>query len=141
MSLETLTPPAKKPKRKKPFNATSRAMKDLEWLGFRAWIVESKIPHTFISKDCFGFADILAHRPGVGVLLIQATSGGGSKGRSNMNARRAKLLSEKVAPDVAAWLASGGRVEIWNYERSKSAPPVLHRQEIKIDDLPALPAR
>jgi hypothetical protein len=127
---------APKKKRKKPFNATRRAMDDLKAMGFSAWVVESRIPHTFITRDCFGFADILAHRRGVGILLIQATAG------RNHASRRTKIFSEEITPAVAAWLASGGRVEIWSYDQSQalgaSKDHILRREEITIADLPMI---
>lgn len=132
--MTTLEPIKKK--RKKPFNAKKRAMEDLELLGFSVADVESRIPHTFITRDCFGFADLLAHRPGVGILLIQATAH-----RHHGNHKR-KMFGEDVAPQIAAWLASGGRVEIWSYDQSTaqgaSAAYILRREEIRADDLPAM---
>lgn len=124
-------------KRKKPFNAKKRAMDDLKAMGFCAWDVESRIPHTFITRDCFGFADILAHRAGVGILLIQVTNGG------NHGNHRTKIFGEEIAPRVAAWLKSGGRVELWSYgqNRAKGAAldDALRREEITLADLPAIP--
>lgn len=126
-----IQPPAKRPKHWSP---TARAMADLRQLGFEPWVVESRIPHTFITRDCFGFADILAHRPGVGILLIQVTSG------SNHAARRAKCYAE---PRLRSWLLSGGRVEIWSYAKRGAAGTrklyQLRRNEITLADLPAEP--
>ncbi len=131
--MTTETAPKKK---RKPFNAKKRAMDDLKALGFSAWDVESTIPHTFIKRDCFGFADILAHRPGVGILLIQATA------NRNHGSHKRKMFGESVAPNIAAWLASGGRVEIWSYDQSQaigaSKDHVLRREEITIADLPMI---
>jgi hypothetical protein len=123
-------PAAPKKKRKKPFSATRRALEDLRAMGFVPWVVESKIPHTFITRDCYGFADVLAHRPGIGILLIQVTGGG------NHSKRRAKCLAE---PRVQSWLESGGRVEIWSYDlrgaKGARKTYLLRREEIRADDL------
>jgi hypothetical protein len=99
-----------KPKRKKPFNATGRAIKELEAQGWTVERVEQKIPHTFISRDCFGFADLLAISPSRGIVLVQVTAGYSA---SNFNARVAKIKAE---PRAAIWLASGGRIWVWSYE-------------------------
>ncbi len=122
-------------KRKRKFSATARALKDLRGMGFMPWNVEQTIPHTFIKRDAYGFADLLACRPGVGVLLIQVTGGG------NHAARRTKMLGDDIAPRVAHWLLSGGRVEIWSYdlrgERGVRKTYTLRREEITLGDIPA----
>ncbi len=79
-------------------------------LGWTCWDVEKVIPHTFIKRDCFRFADILAMSPTKGIMLVQST-GGDSK--SNFNARVAKVKAE---PLHAIWIASGGRLQIHSWE-------------------------
>lgn len=122
----------KKPKRKSP---TARALADLRAMGFEPWVVESRIPRTFITRDAFGFADILAMRPGVGILLLQVTGGTGG----NHSNRRQKCYAE---PRLRTWLLSGGRFEVWSYPmRGKVGEQViaLRREEITLADLDAEP--
>jgi hypothetical protein len=124
--------PAPKKKRKKPFSATARALEDLRALGFIAAVVEKRLPHCFRTKDCFGFGDILAVRPGIGVVLIQATAGDGG----NHAARRSKLVA---LDEARVWLESGGLIEIWSYRKGGAAGKrktyALRREEIRLDDL------
>ena len=77
---------------------TSRTLQHLRKLGFTAAVVEKWVPRMRRRIDCLGFADILACREGVGIILIQCTGGDGG----NHAARRAKIINE---PRAAAWLA------------------------------------
>lgn len=99
-----------KKKRAKPFNAGGRSRVLLESAGWTCWNVEQVIPHTFIKRDCFGFADILAMSPSRGIMLVQTTGGASS---SNFNARIAKIKSESRA---GIWLACGGRIQVHSWE-------------------------
>lgn len=119
-----------KTKRKKPFAATNASIRRLESEGWTCWTVESRIPHTFITRDAFGFADVLAMSPTRGIMLIQVTGGTST---SNFNARVEKVKAE---PRHAIWLASGGRIQIHSWERSvKSSKRVLNLVEILKNDL------
>ena len=102
-----------KPKRKKPFNAKKASMNGLEKEGWTCWDVESRIPHTFITRDCFGFADILAMSPTRGRMFVQATAGATS---SNLHAHIRKIKAE---PRHAIALASGFRIQVhhWQVQR------------------------
>lgn len=102
-------------KRKKPFNATGLAVKHLEADGWTVSVTEQRIPHTFITRDTYGFADILACSPARGIMLVQVTGG---TGISNFNARVAKIKAE---PRHAIWLASGGRIRVMSYETVKGS--------------------
>ena len=103
-----------KPKRKKPFNAGAASLKQLESEGWHCWNVESQIPHTFIKRDCFRFADYLAMSPTRhGIMLVQVTGG---KDIGNFNKRVAKVKAEPLA---ALWLASGGRIQVHSWETTK----------------------
>jgi hypothetical protein len=80
--------------------------------------------------DLFGIIDVIAARPGFGVLGVQVTSG------SNHAARRTKALAE---PRLRTWVGSGGRFELWSYskkgERGKRKLWTLRREELKLVDL------
>lgn len=99
----------KKP-RKKPFAANNASRKALEAEGWTVAAVEQTIPHCFIKRDCFGFADLLAVSPTRGIMMVQATGG---KSTSNFHARVAKIKAE---PKAAIWLASGGRIQVHSWE-------------------------
>lgn len=93
----------------------------LEADGWTCSVVEQTIPHCFIKRDVYGFADILACSPTRGIMLVQATGG---KSTSNFHARVDKLKAE---PRHAIWLASGGRIQVhsWEGEGSKRECRIL----------------
>lgn len=95
-------------KRAKPFAANLASTKMLVADGWTCCTVEQTIPHCFIKRDAFGFADILAMSPTRGIMLIQATGGG------NGSSRIAKIKAE---PRHAIWLASGGRIQVHDWRK------------------------
>lgn len=103
-----------KSKRKKPFNATQASVKALEAEGWTVTKVEQRLPHCFITRDAFGFGDLLCCSPTRGIMLVQTTAG---KSTSNFNARIGKIKSEARA---GIWLASGGRIQVHSWEAPKS---------------------
>lgn len=66
--------PAPKKRKKKGASPTVRSLALLRSRGYLAEVVEKRLPHCFITKDLFGFIDILAIRRGE-VLGVQTTSG------------------------------------------------------------------
>lgn len=97
-------------KRKKPFAANNASRKMLESLGWTVATVEQTIPHCFVKRDCYGFADLLACSPTRGIMLVQVTGGAST---SNLHARIAKTKAE---PRHAIWLASGGRIQVHSWQ-------------------------
>ena len=93
-------------KRSKPFAANKASIKALTDEGWTCDTVERRIPKCFITKDCFGFGDILCCSPSKGLMLVQATGGG------NMSHRAEKM---RLEPRSAIWLASGGRIQIHDW--------------------------
>ena len=89
---------------------TQRSLKYLRDQGYTVEVVEKTIPQTFIKKDLFGFADLLAIRENE-VLLVQVTSG------SNVSARVKKITDNEHLPAVRK---SGMRIEIHGWRRLKS---------------------
>lgn len=87
---------------------TARSTK---WLRDRGWIVarveqrlhmpKSPFP---ITRDAFGFGDLLAAHPLEGIALVQVTSTG------NVNAREKKMLETEIAQRVFVWKRAGGKV-------------------------------
>ncbi len=102
----------RKKKRAKPFNAHSASEKMLIADGWTVARVELRIPHTFITRDCFGFADILAISPRRGIMLVQAT--GSTDSTNNFHAHVRKVKAE---PRHALWLACGGRIQVHSHEK------------------------
>ena len=100
--------------RRKPFAATNASVKALEADGWTCCVVEQRIPHTFITRDAYGFGDILAISPTRGIMLVQATAG---QSTSNFHARVAKIKAEARA---GIWLASGGRIQVHSWEGNGS---------------------
>lgn len=99
-----------KPKRAKPFAANNASVKKLEAEG---WcipeVVEKRIPHCFITKDLWGFADIIAVSPTrKQTLLVQSTGGG------NGPARVAKI---KANPNAGICLAAGLRIVVHDWRK------------------------
>ncbi len=99
-----MKPPKKK--RAKPFNANKASYDRLTAEGWTCDITEQRVPHCFITKDTYGFADILASSPTRGIMLVQATASGHGQNRA------AKVRQE---PRHAIWLASGGRIQIHDH--------------------------
>lgn len=102
-------------KRKKPFAANKASIEMMEREGWTVQVVEYRIPHCFITKDCYGFADLLACSPTKGIMLIQVTGGTST---SNFHARVAKVKAE---PKHAIWLASGGRIQVHSWEKKSKS--------------------
>jgi hypothetical protein len=99
-----------KPKRKKPFSANNASRKKLEAEGWTVGLVEQRIPHCFITKDLWGFADLACCAVGRGNLMVQATGGG------NLNARAAKIRTEARA---GIWLAANpfNRIQVHDWRK------------------------
>lgn len=83
----------------------------LEEQGWTCSVVEQVVPHCFIKRDCFGFADLLCCSPSRGIMLVQVTGGTST---SNFHSRVEKVKAE---PRHAIWLASGGRIQVHSWEK------------------------
>ena len=91
---------------------TERTLKWLRDQGYIADVVERRIPHSFVTHDFCGFADIIAYKalPIVGADLpiplgetvaVQTTSGPHAAER---------LQKVRMEPRAKAWLACGNRI-------------------------------
>jgi hypothetical protein len=113
---------------------TSRSLKWLRDRGWRAHVVEKRIPFRNITVDCFG-GDILAiHVAQKLTMLVQATSD------SNHSSHREKCLrseSEKDSPghaeEIVDWLSVGNKFEIWSWKKGKCDP---RREAITLGNFP-----
>jgi len=77
---------------------TARSVEHLRAFGWTVGVVEQRIPHTNITRDLYGFIDLVAIR-GAETMAVQVTSG------SNVSARVHKIAeSEHVgAVRKAGW--------------------------------------
>lgn len=97
-SLVTMPPAIElsvpKPKRKsKGKSPTQRSLEHMRKLGYLCDIVERRIPFQFVTKDLFGFIDVLCVK-GEDIVGVQATSG------SNLAARVTKIIEHDNWPIV-----------------------------------------
>lgn len=88
---------------------TTRSKTMLEKDGWTVAIVEKWNPHVRIRQDLFGFADLLAMKPGEIPRLIQVTSSGWAS-------RIAKIKDE---PKAAIALAAGFQIEVHGWRKLK----------------------
>jgi hypothetical protein len=98
----------KRPRRESP---TQRSLKHLRATGALAEVVERRLPKVFITKDLFGFIDIVA-LVGAGTVGVQTTSG------DNVAARLDKMRSPEIAPNVRRWLEAGNAVVIHGWRKA-----------------------
>lgn len=91
---------------------TARSLEQCRKNGWLADVVERRIPHSFITKDLFGFLDIvaLAH---CGTIGIQATSG------SNHAARVRKIITERREA-ARRWLECGNVIFVWSWSKRRN---------------------
>ena len=87
---------------------TQRTLARLREDGWTAQVVERWNPHARIRQDLFGVIDIVAIKPGLPILGIQACAG------ASHAARRTKALAE---PRLLTWLAAGGKFEVWSWAK------------------------
>ena len=102
-----------------------RTLKELRKLGCIYQVVERWNSFAHIRQDLFGFIDIVALRPEVGIIGIQCTS------RANHNARKEKILASPLAKE---WLLCGGKIEVWSWGKLKKTGWTLKTEEITIQD-------
>lgn len=89
---------------------TQRSKQELERDGWTVGIVEKWNHHARIRQDLWGFADLIAMKPGETPLLAQVTSTG-------WTSRRAKILAE---PRARIALAAGFRIEVHGWRKLKT---------------------
>jgi hypothetical protein len=88
---------------------TARTLALLRRRGWIAAPVERWLAGPGVRQDVWGFGDVLAAHPRErAILLVQATTAG------HLAARLAKA---QARPELAAWLAAGGAVQVWGWRR------------------------
>jgi len=96
--MRGLPPPARSRDQAGGMSPTQRSLKHLRAAGYVAEVVEKRVPKVHITRDLFGFVDVLALRDGE-VVAVQATSG------SNVSARVRKIAEAEYVAEVrrAGW--------------------------------------
>lgn len=88
---------------------TQRTLKRLREAGWEAAVVEKWNPHARIRQDLFGFADVLAFKPGQTPILCQVTTTGTA----------ARIRKIKEEPRALSALKSGFRIEVHGWRKVK----------------------
>jgi len=88
---------------------TQRSLKLLREQGYTVAITERWNPFAKIRQDLFGFADLLAIKPGE-IMAVQTTTA------SHLAAHRRKINSEARS---RTWLEAGGRIQLHGRNESK----------------------
>lgn len=83
------------------------------------WIRSPGMPGGGYRKDLFGFMDMVAMKPGEGIMAIQATSGANTSSRINKIKRECHLAAR-------AWLEAGGRIQVWGWKYYLKEKEGLH---------------
>lgn len=87
---------------------TALTLRDLRANGWEAAVVERWNPYARIRQDLFGIIDIIAVKPGCGVMGVQATSD------ANVSARVNKAKAE---PRLKSWLGAGCRFTVVGWKK------------------------
>ena len=80
---------------------TQRSLKLLRDRGWTACVVEKYNSFARVRQDAFGFGDILAFHPILGIMLVQTTT------RTNLSTRKKKVVALR---DACEWASAGGRI-------------------------------
>lgn len=97
----------------RPLSPKGRSVKLMESQGFSVWDVERRIPHTAITVDLFGFADLFCiHRETGDLACVQSTS------VSNVAARVRKITEHANLPLVRK---AGISIFVHGWRKDKTA--------------------
>ena len=99
---------------------TARSLTHLREAGYLAEVVEKRIPRVFITRDLFGFLDILAIREGE-VLGVQVTSG------SNVSARIRKIAEHE---NIGAVRKAGIRILVHGWRKAANGRWTLREVDV-----------
>lgn len=95
---------------------TQKSLAYLRALGWECHIVEKWNPFAKVRQDAFGFGDILACKPGVGIALIQTTS------LTGIMARWRKIAKN---PQAKKWKQSRGAILLHGWKGQKLREEIL----------------
>jgi hypothetical protein len=106
----------------RPLSPSGRSIKLMESEGYAMDIVERRIPRTLITKDLFGFIDLLGiHRETGEIKAIQATSA------SNVSARIRKITD---SPFLALVRKAGWSIEVHGWHGDRKGAHSVRRVDI-----------
>lgn len=90
---------------------TQRSLKQLRNNGYLVQVVETWNSYTRTRRDLFGFADLLAIKPGE-IVAVQTTSG-------SHTADRVKKIKTTAGDNAKAWLKAGGKIVVHGWRKLK----------------------
>jgi len=99
----------------KGLSPTQRTLRELRNQGRVCGIVErfnSFVGPQGIRQDFLGFIDIISLDPERGFVAVQCCAGSG-------HAKHRKKIVEDCADNAAAWLETGGVIELWSWAKRK----------------------
>jgi len=103
---------------------TARTLQLLRSEGWLPQVVERYLPHARVRQDFLGFADVLAIRPGDGILAVQCTT---SSHASN------RLHKAQQLPALRTWLECGFRFEVWGWQM-RGKRWTVHKEALTLED-------
>jgi hypothetical protein len=109
-----------KTKRKKAIRCNDLSVKYLRSQGYLVEVVEKRLPGCMITKDLYGFIDILAVKRGE-VLGVQATS------HQHVGERITKIANHE---NVGAVREAGIRIVVHGWKKSKTGEHTLRVEDI-----------
>ena len=112
--------PGEKKKRKRPASANAMTATYCRERGWLVATVEQRLPHTFITRDMFGFIDLVVLDGRRGLLGIQATTGAHVGNRID---KISDPAPEGVRATAVAWLRAGLRLEVWGFRKTNDRTP------------------
>lgn len=106
-------------RKSKGTSPTQRTLKHMRGLGYLAEVVEKRLPRVFITKDLYGFIDVLAVK-GEDIVGIQTTSS------PNMAARVTKITEHENWPLVCKAI----RIVVHGWRKNSKNRWVLREVEL-----------
>lgn len=105
----------------------ARSRNYMRRLGYTAEVVEHRIG-SFMRVDLFGVADVLAYKPGEGIILIQAY-------RDSKSTKRRHSHMNSEYKHIKLWLQSGGRFQhhVWKKTTKHGIP----RWKVEVKEITA----
>lgn len=93
-------------------------MIEMRGLGFRVCVAERRVPgmNATVTKDLFGFIDLVGIHPYHGIVGVQATT------RDNFSARLDKIMHAR-REEATDWLQAGGKIWCVGWGHLQKPPP------------------
>lgn len=104
---------------------SARSLHALRERGYKAESVERWIPSANVRKDLFGWLDIIACHPTMGILGVQV---------STSEHRKARLDKARSCPGLIIWRLAGGRLAFHGW-RKLAGRWVLEEIELGMEHL------